>query len=414
MIFHYVKFKMKTKIVQLPALFFKDYNLINIIYSRMIKPFICHRSFELMLIMFLNLFLSFIFVSCDPFVDPIDEVRNCDNYSKTKSTSEFPKDTILIMTWNIRFGCGTELLWFGDACGERTILERDEVETNLDLIVKAINTIKPDILLLQEVDVNCKRTAYIDEMKYIMDRTYFNYGYYGTNWNIQFIPSDGIGKINEGNSILSIWPMSDVKLHPLPLRNDLDALTKYFYVREIVMSGKITMPNGTELNVLNTHLSAFSTDNTKKRQLEEYIFICEELNATGIPLITGGDYNLLPPNSDSLDYCDEDKCVDEHFHSPGDDPMHKEGSNYAPEINWLNLLYDSFYPSLPLEVYKVNQQMYFSHATFPNIPYDRTLDYLFANRPWISSSHKSHQEFRKYSDHASVTALINIGSSEVQ
>lgn len=376
--------------------------------QRFFKIIIAHKSILLFAIILFGLSL----ISCDPFVDTIDEVRNCENYSKSKSISEISKDTISIMTWNIRFGCGTEILWFGDACGGRTILKRDEVEKNLDLLVSAINTIRPDILLLQEVDINSKRTAYIDEMQYIMNRTYFNYGYYGTNWNIQFIPSDGIGRINTGNSILSVWPISDVKSHPLPLRNDLDALTKYFYVREIVMSCKIKMPNETEINVINTHLSAFSTDNTKKRQLEEYLIICDELSSMGIPLITGGDYNLLPPNSDSLDYCDEDKCSDEHFHSHGDDPLHKEGSNYAPEIDWLNLIYDGYFPSLPLDIYKANQPMYFSHATFPNIPYDRTLDYLFANRKWIEGSHQTHQEYRKYSDHAPVSALINIRASE--
>lgn len=345
---------------------------------------------------------------CDPLVDPIDEERDCVDYNKSIGILTPSKDTILAMTWNIRFGCGTEILWFGDACGDRTILKRDEVKKNLDLIVNAINTIKPDILFLQEVDVKSKRTAYIDQMKYIMDRTYFQFGYYATDWNIQFIPSDGIGRINNGNSILSKWPISDVKLHPLPLRNDLDALTKYFYVREIVMSGIISMPNGNELAVINTHLSAFSTDDTKKRQLDKYIQICDEFNETGIPIITGGDYNLLPPNSDSLDYCDEDKCKNEHYHSQGDKPLHKEGSNYAPEITWLNPLYDKYYPSLTLSEYAINQKMHFTHATFPQVPYDRKLDYLFSNKPWIENSHLSHHEYRRYSDHAAITAIVVI------
>ena len=349
------------------------------------------------------------FQKCDPLVDTIDDVRDCVDYSKTNKNLHLAKDTILVMTWNIRFGCGTEILWFGDACGDRTVLTRDEVTKNLDRIVSAINTIKPDILMLQEVDVKCKRTAYIDQMKYIMDRTYFDFGYYATNWNIQFIPSDGIGRIDEGNAILSRWKLTNVKLHPLPLRNDLDALTKYFYLREIVISGKTIMPNGNEINIVNTHLSAFSTDDTKKRQLEKYISICDDLKETGIQLVTGGDYNLLPPNSDSTDYCDEDKCIDEHFHSKGDDPFHKEGSNYTPEISWLIPLYEKYYPSLPMDKYIADQQLYFSHATYPDIPYDRTLDYLFSNTQWIIDSHISHHEYRKYSDHASVTAKLVVG-----
>jgi len=362
---------------------------------------------------FYLIFLLLLFVSCEPFVDTMEEERDCTDYSKSNPTVVPAKDTILVMTWNIRFGCGTEILWFGDACGDRTILKRDEVEPNLDLMIAEINRLKPDILLLQEVDVKCKRTAYIDQMKYIMERTYFGYGCYATNWNIQYIPSDGIGRLDEGNSILSVWPISEAKLHPLPLRNDLDALTRYFYVRETVQSCKVTMPDGTHFRVVNAHLSAFSTDDTKKRQLEEYIVICNAFGLKDKYLVTGGDYNLLPPNSDSLDYCDEDMCVGESFHNEGDDPMHKDGSNYAPEIEWLKILYDNYQPSLPLDIYKQNQQIYFTHATVPNIPYDRTLDYLFVKggameNPWVPGSHEAHQDLRKLSDHAPVTALWRI------
>jgi len=357
----------------------------------------------------LLLCLFLIFISCDPVIDTIEETRDADNYCKENAVAAPSKDTILVMTWNIRFGCGSEILWFGDACGGRTILTRDEVTKNLDMVIAEINRLKPDVLLLQEVDIKTKRVAYIDQMKYIMDRTYFGWCYYATSWHIQFIPSDGIGRMDFGNAILSVWPITNAKLHPLPLRQDQDALTKSFYVRENVITCHVVMPNGTEFNVANVHLSAFATDDTKHRQLMTYIGICENLSANNQALVTGGDFNLLPPNSDKLDYCFEDMCKGEHFHSPGDNPMHKEGSNYEPEITWMQEVYDRYQPSLPLDVYKANQSNYFSHTTIPP-PYmwDRTLDYLFANRPWVAGSHITHQDLRKHSDHAAVSALWRI------
>lgn len=354
------------------------------------------------------LLLLFFLASCEPLVDTIPEEREGEYYDNPSAPIGESKDTVLVMTWNIRFGCGAEILWFGDACGARTVLKRKEVVANLDRLIDEINRIKPDILLLQEVDVKSKRTAYIDQMKYILDRTYFGYGYYTTVWNSQFIPSDGIGRLNEGNAILSIWPLSEGKLYPLPLRNDLDDLTKYFYVRETAMSALAKMPNGKEFYAVNIHLSAFSTDDTKYQQLLRYVEICDVLSSTGLPLVTGGDFNLLPPNSDKTDYCDADVCPNEHFHAIGDDPLHKEGSNYLPEITWMNNMYDKYEPSLSLDDYKLNQQNYFTHATDPNIFWDRTLDYLFSNRPFVVSSHKAWQELRIHSDHAPVTALWDI------
>lgn len=347
-------------------------------------------------------------IGCEPLVDTIPEQRSCEVYDKVNAQPIPAKDAILVMTWNIRFGCGTEILWFGDACGDRTVLYRKEVEQNLVAVIAEINRIRPDILLLQEVDIVSKRSAYIDQMKYIMDRTYFGYGIYATNWKSQFIPSDGIGRLDEGNAILSVWPLSEGTLYPLPLRNDIDALTKYFYVRESVMSAVVQMPGGQSFYAVNTHLSAFSTDDTKQRQLQRYIAICDELSATGKALVTGGDYNLIPPNSDITDYCLQDACEGEHFHGAGDDPMHKEGSHYAPEISWLNELYAKYTPSLPLDIYGTNQATYYTHSSDPNIYWNRTLDYLFANRPFIAGSHKSWQEIRTPSDHAPVTAIFTI------
>lgn len=351
------------------------------------------------------LVLGALFTTCTPLVDTIPDERKCVYYSKTGTTPAPQKDTLLVMTWNIRFGCGAEILWFGDACGDRTVLYKKEVNSNLDRIVDEINRIKPDILLLQEVDYDAKRSAYVDQMQYIMDRTYFANGYFGTLWNSQFLPSDGLGRINEGNTILSRWPVSEGRLYPLPLRNDLDALTKYFYVRETVMSAKVTMSGNKEFYVINTHLSAFSTDDTKFRQLERYIDICDSISAIGKPMITGGDYNLIPPNSAVDDYCFIDACEAESFHKPGDDPMHKEGSYYAEQINWLNPMYNKFSSSLPLDVFAQNQSIYYSHTTKPELPWDRTLDYLFANRSFVEKSHKTWQELRNHSDHAAVSAL---------
>jgi endonuclease/exonuclease/phosphatase family metal-dependent hydrolase len=345
------------------------------------------------------------FTTCTPLVDKIPEERDCVYYSKPNSVQCPQKDTILVMTWNIRFGCGAEILWFGDACGDRTVLKKKEVIFNLDRIIAEINRIKPDILLLQEVDYDTKRSAYVDQMQYIMDNTYFGYGYFATLWNSQFIPSDGLGRLNEGNTILSRWPVSEGKLYPLPLRGDIDALTRYFYVRETVMSAKVTMPGNKEFYVINTHLSAFSTDDTKFRQLERYLDICDSISAIGKPMVTGGDYNLIPPNSDIDDYCFADICPGESYHETGDDPLHKEGSYYGEQVNWLNPMYEKYATSLPLSIYKLDQSQYFSHATKPELAWDRTLDYLFANRPFVSNSHKTWKELRNESDHAAVSAL---------
>ena len=152
------------------------------------------------------IFLVFILVvSCEPLATSFDETEDAQYYFSAKSTPVPDTFSVIrMMTWNIRFGAG-RIPWFGDACGERVILTEDEVNRALQAIVDKINEIKPDVLLLQEVDLNSKRSCYIDQLQWILDHTYFNYAVYGSQWRSQFIPSDGLGRMDEGNAILSRW-----------------------------------------------------------------------------------------------------------------------------------------------------------------------------------------------------------------
>ena len=112
----------------------------------------------------------------------------------------------------------------------------------------------------------------------------------------------------------------------------------------------------------------------------------------------------LPVNATRLDFCLADKDDDEHFHGPNDDPYHKPGKYFGDEITWMQSLYDSYIPAVSLEDYGANESFYFTHAVDTSIPYDRKLDYLWSNDPWIAGSDSTHQDGRHLSDHAAVSA----------
>ncbi len=352
-------------------------------------------------------YLALLFVlaampACEPWVETFDETMPCQYYeARVKKPAPAVGSTLLVMTWNMRFGWG-KVGWFGDSCGDRVIMGEEEVFPTMQQIAGYIDAIKPDVLLLQEVDIDSKRSGYVDQMQYLLDSTYLNYGVYASNWKSQFIPSDGLGRMDEGNAILSPWPIDDAVRYQLPLRNDLDNLTRLYYVRENVMTARVNVPGVPDFYAACTHLAAFSTDDTKQRQLDECLVILKQLDADGKRFVVGGDFNLLPPNATKTDYCLEKMCPDEHFHGPDDDPYHNEGANYTPEITWLNPLYDQFFPSLTLEDYIQSEAIYFTNTQLDG-DWDSTLDYLFSNTEWQPGSHQAHQENRE-SDHCPVTA----------
>jgi len=344
--------------------------------------------------------------SCEPLATGFDDTEDATMYQASSlRQAPQPDSAILVMTWNIRFAIGRSP-WFGDACGNNTVFTKEEVMPHLDSIVQAINMTKPDILMLQECDVASQRTAYINDLQYIIDNTYFNYAAYVPEWKAQYIPSDGLGRMDMGQVILSRWPIRDSKRINLATRGDQSGLVNYFYLHSCIITGKIKIPGFEEFSVLNIHASAFATDDTKKKHYEEFKSMLDKIDAEGGYFLAGGDLNELPPGSDSTDFCFEDMCPGESFHQPGDDPQHKDGSNYTPEITWLQPLYDDYVCAVPLDRYQHNQQAYFTHTTRPGHFWDRTLDYLFTNYRWVENSDITHQYLLKYSDHAPVSAMF--------
>ncbi|MEI6435418.1 MAG: endonuclease/exonuclease/phosphatase family protein [Bacteroidota bacterium] len=350
---------------------------------------------------------AFLFIaSCEPLATEFDDTQEAIYYT-AGSTISVP-DTftaVRVMTWNIRFGAG-RILWFGDACGDRVMLSEEEVYSSLQLIADKINKVKPDILLLQEVDINSKRSGYIDQLQWLLDNTYFNYAVCGSQWKAQFIPSDGLGRMDEENAILSRWKISDAQRIQLALRDDQDKVTRYFYERCCMVTARIEIPHINNFYTVNIHASATATYNIKLQHITQFKDEMDRIAKNGGWFVAGGDLNTLPPGSDTTDYCMQDKCSSESFHSAGDDPMHKEGCNYDPEKHFLDTLYATYQCAVPADIYKNNQFRYFTHTTRPNHFWDRTLDYLFTNYRWVENSVVTHQEATRESDHAPVSVLF--------
>ena len=347
-------------------------------------------------------------VSCEPLATSFDDTEDATYYTVAGPVSVPDTfSTVRVMTWNIRFGAG-RILWFGDACGERVILTEDEEYGALRLIADRINLLKPDILLLQEVDIKSKRSLYVDQLQWLLDHTYFGYAVCGSQWKAQFIPSDGLGRMDEENVILSRWKISDAKRIQLALRNDQDKTTRYFYERCCMMTGRIEIPHYGNFFAVNIHASATAPLEIKQQHIARFKEELDRIAAGGGIFVAGGDLNTLPPGSDTTDYCIQDKCDWESFHTPDSDPLHKEGSNYEPEKHILDAVYTAYRSAVPTEVFHADQHRYFSHTTRPGHFWDRTLDYLFTNGQWADNTATTHQDATRESDHAPVSAIFSL------
>ena len=166
------------------------------------------------------------------------------------------------------------------------------------------------------------------------------------------------------------------------------------------------------------NLTAFATDDTKKKHVEKYISTLNDIQNLGYDFVSGGDLNSLPPiyaPIDSIpDFCLNDACSDEIFHNANDGGPHKSGSYFEYdefENTWLQPLYvnHNIYPAIPLEdVYA--DMTHFTHSPGTSLDLNRKLDYLFTNMSIIDDSSTTIQDYKDISDHVPVMMWININS----
>ncbi|MDP7037988.1 MAG: endonuclease/exonuclease/phosphatase family protein [Myxococcota bacterium] len=342
--------------------------------------------------------------ACDPCHTGFDDIEEAVLFQAQDVVEvEDPGEQIHVMTWNIKFG-GGRISFFWECDGERSIMKEEEVLANMELVAEKINQAQPDILLIQEIEANSKRAAYMDQVQWLLDKTYFNYAAYASQWKADFVPSDGIGKINSGSAVLSRWPFAGAQRIALPLIGDHDPVTRYFYLKRNVLTAKLQW-EGRVLHVVNTHTSAFSKDGTKRKQLLRFKEVLDGIAAQNEVFVAGGDLNSLPSSSPKRrGFADE--CDDAKF----------KGDDYTGQDAWLDELYNDYTPAVSLVDFATDPAPHYTFTGDENISWNRKLDYLFTNGAWVDGTTLTHQDMDsgglstiERSDHAPLSVVLDFG-----
>jgi endonuclease/exonuclease/phosphatase family metal-dependent hydrolase len=277
-----------------------------------------------------------------------------------------------------------------------------EVLANLQGLADKISRVNPDVLLLQEVDVASKRSAFVDQLQWLLDHTALNFGAYASQWRVDFVPSDGLGAMDSGNAILSRYPIVEAERLALPRRSDQSGVERYFYLRRNLLHAQIALGER-RLHVLNTHAEAYAKDGTKRSHIERLEAELDVLAERGHRFVAGGDLNTLPPESDQLEGFPDSVCEDEAF----------VADDFREETDYLTNLYASYAEAIPLDDYRADNTAYFSHTTDGGGFWNRRLDYLFTNADFVPGSGLVHQDeslggvaTMPLSDHAPVSAVL--------
>ncbi len=214
----------------------------------------------------------------------------------TGSVEEAETGTIIkVLTWNTGYSAlGKDADFFMD--GGKSVQSTDEetVQKNLSAISDIIDAVAPDICLLQEVDINSKRTYGINEFEALCKGD----SAYALNYSCSFVPFPlpPIGKVNSGIMTSSVYSIAEAERIALPCPFKWPISTAN--LKRCLLKSCIPIKDSDkQLVVINLHLEAYDDGTGKVRQAEMLKTVMEEEYAKGNYVIAGGDFNQTFPGS---------------------------------------------------------------------------------------------------------------------
>lgn len=200
-------------------------------------------------------------------------------------------DSVKLVAWNIGYGAlGDNADFFMD--GGKMVYTGDEarVRANMDAMVGEIKAQDPDILLLQEIDLDSSRSRHIDET-YYFDVLGYNNMAFANNFKVEFfpIPIPPYGHIDSGIATYSSYSTTSATRVQLPCPFTWPIRT--FNLKRCLLITRIPVEGGKELVIVNLHLEAYDDGEGKAAQAQVLMDIINEETAKGNYVIAGGDFN---------------------------------------------------------------------------------------------------------------------------
>lgn len=301
--------------------------------------------------------------------------------------------TLRLLSWNIQFLAGNKNNHFFYSGGQDPWPSLHRTKQTAEQIAAVIYQHQPDIVLFQEVDDNAKRTHYRDQQKMLSDLLpqypFQTSTYY---WQAGFVPHPKImGRVGMKLVIMSKYPISSATRFSLPSITSDDVIKRQFNLKRAVQLAKIPVAGGQQLNIFNTHLSAFAAgSDTMERQVEK---VTKLLVNADEPWVIGGDFNLLPHQ--------------QAFSTLSAD----QRAYYNPVKTELTPLF-SLFGSVPSLAQTQSQEQHHWFTYMPSsdsgrIP-DRTIDYVFYSSQLTLGEHQviNSEKTRQIADHLPI--LIDV------
>ncbi len=232
--------------------------------------------------------------------------------------------------------------------------ERSFFDQNLQRAIAALTAVAPDIVGLQEIDLNAKRSYEVNQVEAVAKSLEMSAGAIAVNWDKNYLPFPSwppaahFGKILSGQALLSRYPIEKNSRIVLERVANKSFVFKAFYLERLAQVSQVSL-DGQPLVVINVHLEAFEEE-TRVRQTQFVRSLAEEYAQT-FPVIVIGDFN---------------SALNRPSFVTGDGKTYQEAQFSIKEM----LASDQLASAIP-------EAQWDSHPTFPSDQPRYKLDYLF-------------------------------------
>jgi endonuclease/exonuclease/phosphatase family metal-dependent hydrolase len=302
-------------------------------------------------------------------------------------------DILKVVSWNIGYGQGL------GSEGGKDYEKKSKLEFIQDLnkIGTFLQKMNPDIILLQEVDLNSSRSYKINQLELLKKFLPNHFAAYGINWDANYVPfpywppSKHFGQVRAAGVIFSRFPILSQEFSLLPKPANNPWWYNLFYLFRYYQDVKIQFGNRI-YSIINNHLEAFDQEG-RIEQAKILKNRCEiDLNENFL-LLVGGDLNSIPLYA---------KMKEGFKDYPKDRYTSDQTLSILEAVKGIR-------NSLPETIYKAYES---NHFTFPSDIPDRRLDHLFINDKTEVISLSVLREAGILSDHLPILLELRLNANQ--
>ena len=198
-----------------------------------------------------------------------------------------------MITYNIGYGSyPPDYSFFMEGGKESIARSAESVIETINNDIELLKEYSPDLILLQEVDIDGTRSHHINQYELFADQFADYNSLYAINYDssYMFYPIlKPIGKNKSAMALLSKFSVASTLRRSLPIATDY---TKYFDLDRCYTISEIPVDNGKMLHLYNVHFTAYGgSDQIREQQTKIFAEdICNSLK-NGNYVICGGDFN---------------------------------------------------------------------------------------------------------------------------